>query len=85
MLARRFSVDFATYQPLRIQHDPVISPLDSNRGLPPFRGIAHPPLRHPPLHPFVRTRDTTSLIQLLRFSILFGGKFYKQLQVLEVA
>ena len=31
-----FSVDFATYQPLRSQHSPVISCLDSNRGLPPF-------------------------------------------------
>ena len=39
----------------------------------------------PTLHPFVSTRDTTLLIQLLRFSILFGGKLYKQLQVLEVA
>ena len=27
--------------------------------------------------------DTTSLVQLLRFSILFGGKFYKRLQVLH--
>ena len=36
MLARHFSVDFATYQPLRNQHSPVISSLDSNRGLPPF-------------------------------------------------
>ena len=31
-----FSVDFATYQLLRSQHSPVISSLDSNRGLPPF-------------------------------------------------
>ena len=31
-----FSVDFATYQPLRSQHGPVISCLGSNRGLPPF-------------------------------------------------
>ena len=31
-----FSVDFATYQPLRSQHSPVISCLDSNHGLPPF-------------------------------------------------
>ena len=31
-----FSIDFATYQPLRSQHSPVISCLDSNRGLPPF-------------------------------------------------
>ena len=30
------SVDFAAYQPLRRQHSPVISCLDSNRGLPPF-------------------------------------------------
>ena len=30
------SLDFATYQPLRSQHSPVISCLDSNRGLPPF-------------------------------------------------
>ena len=31
-----FSVDFATYQPLRSQHSHVISCLDSNHGLPPF-------------------------------------------------
>ena len=36
MLARRFSVDFTTYQLLRSQHSPVISSLDFNRGLPPF-------------------------------------------------
>ena len=38
MLARCFSVesDFAVYQPLRSLHSPVISCLDSNRGLPPF-------------------------------------------------
>ena len=39
----------------------------------------------PTLHPFVSTCDTTSLVQLLRFSILFGRKLYKQLQVMEVA
>ena len=45
--------------------------------------LAHP--RHPPiLHTFVSTHDTTSLVQLLRFSILFGGKLYKKLRVLEV-
>ena len=78
-----FSVDFATYQPLRSQHSPVISCLDSNRGLPPFWGLSFALPTTP--HPFVSTRDTTSLVQLLRFSILFGGKLYKQLQVLEVA
>ena len=83
MLARRFSVDFATYQPLRSQHSPVILCLDSNRGLPPFWGLSF--ALPATLHPFVSTRDTTSLVQLLRFSILFGGKLYKQLQVLEVA
>ena len=36
MLARDFSVDFATYQSLRSQHSPVISCLDSNCGLPSF-------------------------------------------------
>ena len=36
MLARHLSVDFATYQPLRSQHSPVILSLDSNHGLPPF-------------------------------------------------
>ena len=36
MLARYFSVDFASYQPLRSQHSPVISCLDSDRDLPPF-------------------------------------------------
>ena len=36
MLARHFSVDFATYQPLRSQHNPVISCFESNHGLPPF-------------------------------------------------
>ena len=35
-LARHFSVDFATYQPLRSQHSPVILCLDSNCGLPPL-------------------------------------------------
>ena len=43
-----------------------------------------PPPYTPTLHPLVSTHDTTSLIQLLRFSILFGGKLYQQLQVLEV-
>ena len=37
----------------------------------------------PTLLPFVSSHDAISLIQLLRFSILFGGKLYKQLQVLE--
>ena len=38
MLARSFflPVDFAAYQSLTSQHSPVISCLDSNRGLPPF-------------------------------------------------
>ena len=31
-----FSVDFATYQPLRVQHSTAISCLDSKHGLPPF-------------------------------------------------
>ena len=31
-----FSVDFATYQPLRSQDCAVISCLDFNHGLPPF-------------------------------------------------
>ena len=31
-----FSVDFDTCQPLKSQHSPVISCLDSNRGFPPF-------------------------------------------------
>ena len=82
MFARRFSVDFATYQPLKNQHNPVISSLDSNRGL---LGLTLANPATPTLHPFVSTCDTTSLVQLLIFSILFGGKLYKQLQVLEVA
>ena len=82
MLARYFSVDFATCQPLRSQHSPVISSLDCNHGLPPFRSLILAHSATP--HPFVITRDTTSLVQLLRFSILFGGKLYEQLQVLEV-
>ena len=47
-----------------------------------WTALSPPP---PTLNPFVSTCDTTLLIQLLRFSILFGGKLYKQLQVLEVA
>ena len=38
----------------------------------------------PTLLPFVSTRNTTSLDQLLRFSTLFGRKHYKQLQVMEM-
>ena len=36
LLAKYFSDDFAAYQPLRSQHNPVISCLDFNHGLPPF-------------------------------------------------
>ena len=41
----------------------------------PFLSIPH----HPPN---VGTPDTTSLVQLTRFSIIFGRNFYKQQQVL---
>ena len=42
------------------------------------------PCPPPTIHPFVSTRATTSLIQQLKFFILFVGKLYKQLQILEV-
>ena len=35
-VGQTFSVDFATCQPLRSQHSPVISSPDSNCSLPPF-------------------------------------------------
>ena len=67
---------FASYQPLRSQHSSVILCLDSNRGLPPLQSLSFP-------HPTTPC-DITLPVQLLIFSILFGGKYYKQLQVLEV-
>ena len=63
-------------------HPPASTPQPPPPSLHPPASTPQPP--PPSLHPFVSTRDTTSLVQLLRFSILFGGKLYKQLQVLEV-
>ena len=70
-VGQTFSVDFATYQPLRSQHSPVILCLDSNHGLPPFSESIFFPTPPPP---FVSIRDTTSFVKLLRLSILFGRK-----------
>ena len=50
-------------------------------GLPPFLSLS---LANSTLNSFVSTHDTTSLIQMLRFSILFGKKLYMQLEVLQV-
>ena len=52
MLIRHFfSVDFATYQPLKSQHNPVILRLDSNHRLPPFRSLSLVPPTIPALPP----------------------------------
>ena len=82
MLPKHFSVDFAACQLLRSQHSHVILWLDYNRDLPTFYNLSIANLTTP--HSFVSTHDTTSLVQLLRFSTLFGRKLYKQLQELEV-
>ena len=71
---------FAAYQLLRSQYMSGLQPLSASI----LNSIL---LSTPPpstLLPFVSTRNTTSLDQLLRFSILFGRKHYKQLQVLEM-
>ena len=47
--------------------------------------VYHLPTPAPPtFRPFVSTHDPTLLVKLLRFSTLFYGKLYKQLQILEV-
>ena len=86
-------VDFTSFQPLRSQHSPsklvfgLYSFLDSilySNLCPPFR--PPPPAQREnsiPYHPpNVSIRDTTTLIQPARFSILISGNFYRQQLVL---
>ena len=78
------SVYFISFQPLRSQDS-----LSKQAGFWIYfypKSILHSNL-YPPFHPHnpsnLSTPDTTSLVQLARFSISSGGDFYKHLLVLS--
>ena len=75
-------VDFAIFLPLRSQHSPFNLVFRLYSCPTPILTLIFACLSIRPHLPNVSIHDTTSLVQLARFPILFGGNFHKQQSVL---